>query len=64
MSPGVLERDILHKLHLGDKAERGRALARYVNRTHALFAERGTFSPRLLDWLGVDALKVHIEEDG
>lgn len=64
MVPGFPPKDALYKVGLADYSERGRALCAYVNRVHASLAARGVFSPRLMDFLGVDAARVHIEEDG
>jgi len=56
--PRILEGDITHKFLIGNRVERGNALALFVTTVHSIFAERGLFSPRLLSFLGVDALKV------
>jgi len=64
MVPGFPAKDGLFKVGLGDSNARGRALCAFVNRVHASLASRGVFSPRLMEFLGVDAARVHIEEDG
>uniref|UniRef100_A0A7S3JQL3 PX domain-containing protein n=1 Tax=Aureoumbra lagunensis TaxID=44058 RepID=A0A7S3JQL3_9STRA len=64
MIPGFPDKSIWFKVFGGDWNKRGQALASYANRVHASLAARGVFSPRLLAFLGVDAARVHIEEDG
>lgn len=64
MVPGFPPKSFWFKVGFVDYAERGRTLCAYVNRVHASLAARGVFSPRLMDFLGVDAARVHIEEDG
>lgn len=64
MVPGFPASDALFKMGLGNYDARGRALCRYVSRIHASLGARGMFSPRLLQFLEIDAARVHIEEDG
>ena len=42
----------------------GTELANFVTRVHKSLATRGVFSPRLVEFLGVDVARVFIEEDG
>jgi hypothetical protein len=61
--PGSLDKDWTHNLLLGDKNSRGFAMANFVSRAHRILADRGLFSPRLLEFLGIDSIKVHREEE-
>ncbi|CAM9126790.1 unnamed protein product, partial [Hapterophycus canaliculatus] len=49
---------------LGGKQDLGRELCAYVQRVHTLLAQRGVFSPRVMEFLKVDFGRVHIEEEG
>ena len=46
-----------------DPAALGESLAGYLTRLHHSLAERGVFSPRLMDFCLVDVHRVHIEEE-
>jgi hypothetical protein len=54
----------LATLGLGNSDERGRELSNYAMRVHSSLAARGVFSPRLMEFLGIDVARVFIEEDG
>jgi hypothetical protein len=56
--PNVLQKDLLHKVFLGDISTRGVTLATFLNNVHYIFASRGLFSPRLMNFLNIDILKV------
>lgn len=64
MVPGFPPKNALFKVGFGNTVQRGRYLCEFVNRVHSSLAARGVFSPRLLDFLGIDAARVHIEEEG
>jgi hypothetical protein len=62
--PGpTVEDDVLFKFFLGDKVARGNAIALFLTRTHQVFKERGLYSPRIMEFLGINVIKVHIEEE-
>jgi hypothetical protein len=58
--PNVLQKDLLHKVFLGDISTRGVTLATFLNDVHYIFASRGLFSPRLMNFLNIDILKVFV----
>lgn len=60
---GILEAGVAHKVLLGNRTARGSALAYFLNSVTNSMAERGLFSPRLMEWLGIDTIRVHAEEE-
>lgn len=62
--PETLKKNILFKFGLGLKNPRAKGLATFVNEMHTLMAQRGVFSPRLTQFLEIDIVRIHFEEEG
>lgn len=62
--PETLKKNILYKFGLGLKNHRAAGLATFVNEMHSLMAQKGVFSPRLTQFLGIDVERIHFEEEG
>jgi hypothetical protein len=61
--PRNLQPALAHMVLAGNRHERGREIAIFVTTTHQIFAERGLFSPRLMEFLGIDVTKVNRHEN-
>mmetsp|Transcript_34227 Transcript_34227/g.79068 ORF Transcript_34227/g.79068 Transcript_34227/m.79068 type:complete len:903 (-) Transcript_34227:177-2885(-) len=62
--PNILRKDMMFKFQIGDKVARAKGLVLFVEKMHHSLAARGMYSPRLMAFLGVDVLRIHLEEEG
>ena len=58
-----VEHNVLFRFFLGDKFARGSAMANFMYLTHQVLKERGLYSPRLMKFLNINVINVHIEEE-
>lgn len=61
--PNILRKDAWFKI-VGDRRERGDTICRFLEQMHENLAGRNMYSPRLMNFLEVDVLRIHLEEEG
>lgn len=62
--PALPVRDALYRVGITDRNEIGSELAKYMMRIHRTLANKGLFSPRLLQFLKIPYQQVQSEEEG
>lgn len=64
MLPCVLRKDPMYKINLGSRRDRADTLCNFLERLHGILGDKNCFSPRLMQFLEIDVVRVHLEEEG